>query len=192
MKPEATTRAAFCRRIDIEPHDRVPRRPHRQPAPPTRAHFGAGRLRLGPNLACPVQGHRRPGRGRRHQAPGERGLAGGHRRRAAAALLSKPVRRIRERPGRLGPERVSVGQLARRFFYERIARTVFRRARVQRFLLEYDDARSGSFEPLKEVPEDKLAVLGLITTKRPHLEPMDELVTRIREASHFCPWSVWR
>jgi hypothetical protein len=53
-------------------------------------------------------------------------------------------------------------------------------SRAQRFLLEYDDARSGSFKPLKEVPEDKLVVLGLITTKRPHLEPMDELVSRIR------------
>ena len=71
--------------------------------------------------------------------------------------------------------------------YERIARTVFRRTRAQRFLLEYDDARSGSFEPLKEVPKDKLVVLGLITTKRPHLEPMDELASRIREASRFVP-----
>ena len=71
--------------------------------------------------------------------------------------------------------------------YERIARTVFRRIRAQRLLLEYDDARSGSFEPLKEVPEDKWVVLGLITTKRPHLEPIDELESRIREASRFMP-----
>jgi 5-methyltetrahydropteroyltriglutamate--homocysteine methyltransferase len=71
--------------------------------------------------------------------------------------------------------------------YERIARTVFRRVRAQRFLLEYDDARSGSFEPLKDVPDDKLVVLGLVTTKRPHLEPLDELVGRIREASRFVP-----
>ena len=66
-------------------------------------------------------------------------------------------------------------------------RTVFRRVRAQRLLLEYDDARSGSFEPLKEVPEDKWVVLGLITTKRPHLEPIDELESRIREASRFMP-----
>jgi 5-methyltetrahydropteroyltriglutamate--homocysteine methyltransferase len=71
--------------------------------------------------------------------------------------------------------------------YERIARTVVRRVRAQRFLLEYDDARSGSFEPLKDVPDDKLVVLGLVTTKRPHLEPLDELVGRIREASRFVP-----
>jgi 5-methyltetrahydropteroyltriglutamate--homocysteine methyltransferase len=71
--------------------------------------------------------------------------------------------------------------------YERIARTVFRRVRAQRLLLEYDDARSGSFEPLKEVPQDKLVVLGLITTKRARLEPVDELESRIREASRFVP-----
>jgi 5-methyltetrahydropteroyltriglutamate--homocysteine methyltransferase len=65
--------------------------------------------------------------------------------------------------------------------YERIARTVFRRVRAQRLLLEYDDARSGS------LPEDKLVVLGLITTKRPRLEPVDQLVSRIREASRFVP-----
>src|ERR1700694_4915290 len=71
--------------------------------------------------------------------------------------------------------------------YERIARSVFRRVRAQRLLLEYDDARSGSFEPLKEVPEDKWVVLGLITTKRPHLEPIDELESPIRETSRFLP-----
>ena len=71
--------------------------------------------------------------------------------------------------------------------YERIARTVFRRVRAQRLLLEYDDARSGSFEPLKAVPEDKWVVLGLITTKRPRLEPIDELESRICEASRFMP-----
>jgi 5-methyltetrahydropteroyltriglutamate--homocysteine methyltransferase len=71
--------------------------------------------------------------------------------------------------------------------YERIARTVFRRVRAQRLLLEYDDARSGSFEPLKEVPEDKLVVLGLTTTKRARLEPVDELESRIRDASRFVP-----
>jgi 5-methyltetrahydropteroyltriglutamate--homocysteine methyltransferase len=71
--------------------------------------------------------------------------------------------------------------------YERIARTVFRHIRAQRLLLEYDDARSGSFEPLKEVPDDKLVVLGLITTKHPRLEPIDELERRILEASRFVP-----
>jgi 5-methyltetrahydropteroyltriglutamate--homocysteine methyltransferase len=71
--------------------------------------------------------------------------------------------------------------------YERIARTVFRRVRAQRLLLEYDDERSGSFAALGEVPEDKQVVLGLITTKRPGLEPIDVLDGRIREASRFVP-----
>src|SRR5437879_6055206 len=71
--------------------------------------------------------------------------------------------------------------------YERIARTVFRRVRAQRLLLEYDDARSGSFEPLKEVAEDKWVVLGVITTKRPHLEPIGELESPIHEPARFNP-----
>ena len=71
--------------------------------------------------------------------------------------------------------------------YEPIARTIFRRIRAQRLLLEYDDARSGSFEPLKEVPADKMVVLGLITTKRPRLESIDEVESRIREASRYIP-----
>jgi 5-methyltetrahydropteroyltriglutamate--homocysteine methyltransferase len=71
--------------------------------------------------------------------------------------------------------------------YDRIARSVFKRVRAQRLLLEYDDPRSGSFEPLREVPEDKMVVLGLVTTKRPKLETPEELVSRIIEASHFVP-----
>jgi 5-methyltetrahydropteroyltriglutamate--homocysteine methyltransferase len=71
--------------------------------------------------------------------------------------------------------------------YDRIAQTVFRRIRAQRLLLEYDDARSGSFEPLTELPEDKLVVLGLVSTKHPRLEPVDELIGRIRDASRFVP-----
>src|SRR5437667_12166276 len=69
--------------------------------------------------------------------------------------------------------------------YERIARTVFRRVRAQRLLLEYDDARSGSFEPLKEGPEDKWVGLRLITTKRPHLRPIAEREIRIRYTRPF-------
>ncbi|HEY3076031.1 MAG TPA: cobalamin-independent methionine synthase II family protein [Burkholderiales bacterium] len=71
--------------------------------------------------------------------------------------------------------------------YEAIARSVFRRVRAQRLLLEYDDARSGSLEPLKELGEDKTVVLGLISTKRAQLEPMDALLARIREASRYVP-----
>jgi 5-methyltetrahydropteroyltriglutamate--homocysteine methyltransferase len=72
--------------------------------------------------------------------------------------------------------------------YESIAKQLFRRAtNFSRLLLEYDDWRSGSFEPLGEVPADKSVVLGLVSSKRAKLEPPEELVARIREASRFCP-----
>lgn len=70
--------------------------------------------------------------------------------------------------------------------YDPIA-DVFRRTHFQRFLLEYDDERSGGFEPLKNVPEDRTVVLGLITTKKPTLEKKDELKRRIDEASKYVP-----
>jgi methionine synthase II (cobalamin-independent) len=70
--------------------------------------------------------------------------------------------------------------------YEPIAR-VFARSDFQRFLLEYDDDRSGGFEPLGAVPDDRVVVLGLLTTKNPGLEPVDELRQRIDEASRFVP-----
>jgi 5-methyltetrahydropteroyltriglutamate--homocysteine methyltransferase len=54
-------------------------------------------------------------------------------------------------------------------------------------LLEYDDARSGSFEPLGDVPEDKFVVLGLVTTKRSQLESIDLLRQRVVEASRYVP-----
>ena len=53
-------------------------------------------------------------------------------------------------------------------------------------LLEYDDDRSGSFEALSAVPDDKMVVLGLVSTKRPALESVDTLSGRVREASRFC------
>jgi 5-methyltetrahydropteroyltriglutamate--homocysteine methyltransferase len=62
---------------------------------------------------------------------------------------------------------------------------LFNNLRAQRLLLEYDDARSGSFEPLRDVPDDKFIVLGLITTKQPSLESAVELRQRIVEASRF-------
>jgi 5-methyltetrahydropteroyltriglutamate--homocysteine methyltransferase len=72
--------------------------------------------------------------------------------------------------------------------YESIARQVFQRAgNFARFLLEYDDWRSGSFEPLREVPRDKSVVLGLISTKRVELESAAQIVERIEEASKFFP-----
>ncbi len=64
---------------------------------------------------------------------------------------------------------------------------VFRNTRFDRFLLEFDDARSGGFEPLAEVPDDRAVVLGLVSTKKPALESKDELKRRIEEASSYVP-----
>src|SRR5439155_17826965 len=58
---------------------------------------------------------------------------------------------------------------------------------VDGFFLEYDDARSGGFEPLRFVPKGKRVVLGLVTTKRGELESKDALRRRIEEASRFVP-----
>jgi 5-methyltetrahydropteroyltriglutamate--homocysteine methyltransferase len=70
--------------------------------------------------------------------------------------------------------------------YGPIAR-VFTGARFDRFLLEYDDARSGDFEPLRLVPEGRVVVLGLVTTKSARLESVDELRQRIVEAAKVIP-----
>jgi 5-methyltetrahydropteroyltriglutamate--homocysteine methyltransferase len=69
--------------------------------------------------------------------------------------------------------------------YDPIAARVFRGVDADRLLLEYDDERSGSFEPLREVPDDRMVVLGLVTTKSPRRESVDELVRRTHEASQF-------
>lgn len=54
--------------------------------------------------------------------------------------------------------------------------------------MEYDDSRSGSFESLRDVPEDKFVVLGLVTSKKSDLEPIEVLIQRIEEASRYvCP-----
>ena len=64
---------------------------------------------------------------------------------------------------------------------------VFRETRFQRFLLEYDDERSGGFEPLRQIPEDRTVVLGLVSSKRAALESKDELKERIDFAARFVP-----
>jgi 5-methyltetrahydropteroyltriglutamate--homocysteine methyltransferase len=71
--------------------------------------------------------------------------------------------------------------------YDWLAGRLFPRVRAQRLLLEYDDSRSGGFEPLGAVPDDKLVVLGLVTTKTPRREAPAELEKRIREAARFVP-----
>ena len=62
---------------------------------------------------------------------------------------------------------------------------VFRNTRFQRFLLEYDDERSGGFEPLRQVPEDRTVVLGLVSSKKAALEDKEELKRRIASAATF-------
>jgi 5-methyltetrahydropteroyltriglutamate--homocysteine methyltransferase len=64
---------------------------------------------------------------------------------------------------------------------------VFRKTRFGRFLLEFDDERSGGFEPLAQMPEDRAVVLGLVSTKKSGLESKDELKRRIEEASAYVP-----
>jgi 5-methyltetrahydropteroyltriglutamate--homocysteine methyltransferase len=71
--------------------------------------------------------------------------------------------------------------------YDRIAQQVFSRSRFDRFLLEYDDARSGTFAPLAHVPDDRVVVLGLVSTKVSRLETVDALRARIAEAARVVP-----
>jgi 5-methyltetrahydropteroyltriglutamate--homocysteine methyltransferase len=68
--------------------------------------------------------------------------------------------------------------------YDRIAKQIFSRSHFQRFLLEYDDERSGTFAPLAHVPDDRTVVLGLISSKRAALESAAEVRTRIAEAAN--------
>jgi 5-methyltetrahydropteroyltriglutamate--homocysteine methyltransferase len=69
--------------------------------------------------------------------------------------------------------------------YDFVAEALFGELGVDGFFLEYDDARSGGFEPLRFVPKGKMVVLGLVTTKRGELEDKDDLKRRIEEASQF-------
>ncbi len=72
--------------------------------------------------------------------------------------------------------------------YEDICREVFKRANgFDVFLMEYDDDRSGSFDPLRHLPDDKVAVLGMVSTKWVELEDPDVLTRRIDEAARFHP-----
>lgn len=71
--------------------------------------------------------------------------------------------------------------------YQRIAETVLGGIKVDHFLLEYDDERSGDFEPLNAIPRGVKVVLGLVTTKFPRLENTGDLIRRINDASRFVP-----
>lgn len=69
--------------------------------------------------------------------------------------------------------------------YGPVAKYVFAKENVSAFYLEFDDERSGGFEPLQEVPAGKEVVLGLVTSKKPELEAAADLVARIKEASQY-------
>lgn len=71
--------------------------------------------------------------------------------------------------------------------YDAIAERLFHELAVDRFLLEYDDERSGSFEPLRLVPKEKIVVLGLISSKRANLERKEDLLRRIDAAAKVLP-----
>ncbi|HEX3714277.1 MAG TPA: 5-methyltetrahydropteroyltriglutamate--homocysteine S-methyltransferase [Trebonia sp.] len=71
--------------------------------------------------------------------------------------------------------------------YDFVAESLFSELDVDGFFLEYDDDRSGGFEPLRFVPNGKQVVLGLVTTKRPQLESRDDLKRRIDEAAKYLP-----
>jgi len=71
--------------------------------------------------------------------------------------------------------------------YDFVAEALFGGLDVDGFFLEYDDTRSGGFEPLRFVPKGKYVVLGLVTTKRGALESKDDLKRRIAEAAKFVP-----
>jgi 5-methyltetrahydropteroyltriglutamate--homocysteine methyltransferase len=69
--------------------------------------------------------------------------------------------------------------------YDFVAEALFEELQVDGFFMEWDDERSGGFEPLRFVPKGKVVVLGLVTTKRPGLERKDELKRRIEQAARF-------
>ncbi len=71
--------------------------------------------------------------------------------------------------------------------YDRVAETLFKRENVDAFFLEFDDERSGGFEPLVHVPDTKKVVLGLVTTKSPQLEDEQAVIGRIHEAARRVP-----
>jgi 5-methyltetrahydropteroyltriglutamate--homocysteine methyltransferase len=71
--------------------------------------------------------------------------------------------------------------------YDAIAERLLNELHHDRFLLEYDSPRAGSFAPLRFLPKGKVVVLGLISTKVPELETIDDLKRRIDDASQYVP-----
>jgi 5-methyltetrahydropteroyltriglutamate--homocysteine methyltransferase len=91
------------------------------------------------------------------------------------------ARTIDPKTGKLVP------QWHREGSYDAIAEQLFTSLKHQRLLLEYDSDRAGGFEPLRFVPKDKIAVLGLVSTKSSDMETVDALMRRVDQASKFIP-----
>ncbi|MGT2946466.1 5-methyltetrahydropteroyltriglutamate--homocysteine S-methyltransferase [Streptococcus chenjunshii] len=71
--------------------------------------------------------------------------------------------------------------------YETVAEELFGKEEVSSYFLEFDNERSGGFEPLAEISDSKIAVLGLITSKEAKLEDKETVISRIKEAARFLP-----
>jgi 5-methyltetrahydropteroyltriglutamate--homocysteine methyltransferase len=71
--------------------------------------------------------------------------------------------------------------------YEAVAETMFAKIKGAGYLLEYDSPRAGDFAALRFMPKDKIAVLGLVSTKNTRIESADELKRRIDEAAKYVP-----
>jgi 5-methyltetrahydropteroyltriglutamate--homocysteine methyltransferase len=69
--------------------------------------------------------------------------------------------------------------------YEAVSEQLFGRTDVDAFFLEYESERAGGFEPLRHVPRNKKVILGLISSKRPELEPLDALRRRVDQAAQY-------
>jgi 5-methyltetrahydropteroyltriglutamate--homocysteine methyltransferase len=107
--------------------------------------------------------------------------------RTYAALINSAIREV--------PDDMTVavhlcrGNYRSTFFasggYEPVAEVLFTELDVDAYFLEYDDERSGDFAPLRFVPDDRTVVLGLVTSKVPDLESVDDLLSRIEDAAEF-------
>ncbi|KAH8899937.1 UROD/MetE-like protein [Thozetella sp. PMI_491] len=71
--------------------------------------------------------------------------------------------------------------------YEPVAEVLFKDLDVDVYFLEYDDARSGDFSPLRHLPENKIVVLGVMSSKKAELDDREEIIKRLHEAAKYCP-----
>jgi len=71
--------------------------------------------------------------------------------------------------------------------YEPVAEALFKDLNVDAYFLEYDDARSGDFKPLRFLPEEKVVVLGVMSSKKPELDDKQTIISRLKEAAGYCP-----